>query len=81
MYEGANRNEIIDLLNFYKKNGIIVEFESLVTCESSEAYMLSDHIKSINYLNFVFVHLPDIDKLNMSSESLFQMEFEKYFLI
>ena len=81
MNGSVNRNQVIDLFNFYKKYGILIEYESLVSCTSGEAYMLSDHIKSISYLNYVYIHLPDLGNERFSSEPLFQMNFEKYFFV
>ena len=72
------------LFNYYQKNGLIIEFESLVSCTAGEAYMLSDHIKSINYLNSVYIHLPNLSRTNFNEnrqllqESIFQIDFEKY---
>jgi hypothetical protein len=76
----SSKEEFNNLINFYKKNGLLIEYESLVSCTASEAYMLSDHVKATNYLNYVYINLPDLSNINLSSlnESLFQMDFEKY---
>ena len=73
-------SEKSNLINFYVKFGLLVEFESLVSCQYSEAFMLSDHIKAINYLNYIFIHLPDLSSIDINAfhDSLFQMDFEKY---
>ncbi len=76
MNGSVSKNETIDLFNFYKKYGILIEYESLVSCQSGEAIMLSDHIKSIGYLNYVYLHLPELEVESFSGKVIFSFLIE-----
>lgn len=70
----VDRHKFTNIIDFYHKYGLLIKYESLVSCTADEAYMLSDHIKAINYLNYVYIHLPNYES---KSDLLFQINIEK----
>jgi hypothetical protein len=72
-------SEVKSNLEFHLKNGILVQFESLLSCSSNEQYMLAEHSSSIENFDNLHIHLPINHKdliQNNNSNYLFNFSIE-----
>lgn len=76
-YRYLQDNSLEKRIEFYKQFGILVQFESLLSCGTNESIKLADHMFAIKYLENVHIHLPNKTSPLELNASLFQIDFTK----
>jgi hypothetical protein len=77
LYRYLQDNSLAKQIEFYKQFGILVHYESLLSCGTNEAIKLADHMFAIRYLENIYVHLPSKTSSIELNTSLFQIDFTK----